>query len=444
MQFTRDNTFNVPLNDVGKWTYKVMCDLFFNARSIVGPQIKLDYRQIAKGFSTKPNFISFKTGKRIESWIVPTEWKLNRAYLKCIPSHKTLADTDECNLHLWSHSKPFAGQLNKNELLAAHVKSHPTLKNAIPYITTYYEDTWGFSLTSESVEGMCSGPFEINVDTEIKPGNLEVMEVVLPGKSKKEILFSTYLCHPSMANNELSGPVLMMALINYLEKFPRNYTYRFVMAPETIGPICYTAGRRGRLLAKRNLHAFNLTCVGGAKEWSLLTSRLQNTYTDFVAKLVLTKTAKTFAEYSYLTRGSDERQFGTPKIGIDMVSVMRSKYYEYPEYHTNLDDLSFVTPETLQTTFDFYVKLLELLESDGIIWTRLVHEPFLNDLLQKSELGGQLHSSKPYRRQILDFIAYSDGRKFSELLEATEIGLEEGMEILEFLLNKKVVQKELL
>lgn len=443
MQSIRNSLIEVLPENVGKWTHEVMSELFFNARSIVGPQIKADYRQLAKGFRTKPNFISFKSGRRIESWEVPEEWKLNRAYLKCVRSEKIIVDTDECNLYLWSHSKPFVGRLDRDELLATHVKSHPVLNDAIPYITTYYEDTWGFSIPTVIVDEMCEGPFDVKVDTELKPGSLEIMEVVLPGKSKTEILFSTYLCHPSMANNELSGPVLMMALINYLEKLPRNYTYRFVMAPETIGSICYTSGRRGKILSKKNLHAFNLTCVGGSTEWSLLTSRLGDTYTDFVAKFILLNSVKAFKEYDYLSRGSDERQYCTPKIGINMVSIMRSKYYEYPEYHTNLDNLLFVTHQTLQTTFDLYKILLDSLESDGKIRTKLTHEPYLNVLLEKPELGGQLHTVKPFRRQILDFIAYSDGRSFLEILEITQIGLSEGIKVLEFLLSKQAIQKEL-
>jgi aminopeptidase-like protein len=175
----------------------------------------------------------------------------------------------------------------------------------------------------------------------------------------------------------------------------------------------------------------------------LLTSRLGDTYTDFVAKFILLNSVKAFKEYDYLSRGSDERQYSTPKIGINMVSIMRSKYYEYPEYHTNLDNLLFVTHQTLQTTFDLYKILLDSLESDGKIRTKLTHEPYLNVLLEKPELGGQLHTVKPFRRQILDFIAYSDGRSFLEILEITQIGLSEGIKVLEFLLSKQAIQKEL-
>ena len=415
-------------------------ELFPNARSIVGPQIREDFRLLASHFKTKPKFHQFPSGETINSWQVPDDWKLNKAYIKCLATNKIIVHTDETNLHLWVNSVPFFGIVKRDELISDHLIYHSSNHAAIPYCTTYYEKKWGFSVNLSTFNSLCSGPFEICVDTEMRHGYLEMMEVFLPGQYKEEIFFSTYLCHPSMANNELSGPILATFMIKKLEEMDRKYSYRFIFGPETIGPIFYLNSPRSRNLIKRNIHSFNLTCVGSGEDWSLLQSRRPNTYTESLAKLCLESNSKRFTIYSFSDRGSDERQYCSPGVDLDMVSIMRSKYHTYPEYHTNLDNMNLLSKEQFQETYELYESLLEMLESDRILKVTVKGEPNLNALTLKPKIGGQLHLKDSERRNIIEFFMNCDGKSLLQTASILKISLLEARKILDLLLSQDLIK----
>jgi len=251
------------------------------------------------------------------------------------------------------------------------------------------------------------GEYKVCIDSELKAGFLTYGEIIIPGGSEKEIFISTYLCHPSMANNELSGPVVVTFLAKHIKEI-RNpkYTYRIIIIPETIGSIIYLS--RNYKEMKRNVVAgFNVTCIGDERAYSYLPSRQGNTLADKVAKHVLKHMHPNFIIYSFLDRGSDERQYCSPGIDLPVCSIMRTKYGSYPEYHTSLDDLNLVTPSGLLGGYEVLTRVIDCLENDEILSPSVLCEPQLGKrglypTISTKNSGEQV-------RDMMNFLAYSDG-----------------------------------
>lgn len=279
--------------------------------------------------------LKFASGTKCFDWTIPKEWKVNDAYI-IDPTGKKLCSFQNNNLHLVGYSDPYEGMVNLNEL-QDYLHSLPELPEDIPYITQYYSYGWGFCISQAQRDKLEPGTYKVFVDTEKIDGELNLGEVFLPGETEDEVLISTYICHPSMANNELSGPMVSLALIKLLSRLKkRRYSYRFIFAPETIGPIAYLSKNHEKL--KKNVKAaFNLTCVGDNRSFSYMPSRNGNTLADKAALQMLNDTELQVIKYNWLDRGSDERQYCSPGIDLPMVSLMRTKYGEYPEYHSSAD-----------------------------------------------------------------------------------------------------------
>ena len=204
---------------------------------------------------------SVRSGLDVFGWEVPEEWKLNRATLKD-EAGNMIADTNNCNLHVVNFSEPFKGTLSLSEL-QKKLHSIPSMPEAIPYVTSYYKRDWGFCISDNVRNLLADVQYHVDIDVEKKPGFLKYGTARLKGSSEKEILISSYICHPSMANNELSGPLVLLALYKHLsEKKERYFNYTFLLAPETIGSICYLS-KFGKQLKKELDAGFVLTCLGG-------------------------------------------------------------------------------------------------------------------------------------------------------------------------------------
>jgi aminopeptidase-like protein len=428
-----------PTNS-GQKMAKLVEKLYPQNRSIIGPGIRDGFRQIAKTFETQPQFHKVKSGKKFANWTVPQGWELNSFHVKCINSGKTIVNSNETNLRVWSHSKAFTGKLEKAEFLE-HIRVHSELREAIPYVTAYYSDNWGFSFTQEEVENLCDGPFEVNLDTTLQDDFLEIMDVLIPGRTSEEIFFSTYLCHPSMVVNELSGPTVAAELIAALEKSDNFYSYRFIFLPETIGSIIYSQ-KFLRKTKKKIVHAFNLNCLGGFEEWSFLASRDGDTYTDNLVRQYLGDSNPGYIEYPFSQRGSDERQYCNPNINLPIVSIMRKKYHEYPEYHTHLDDLSLNIPKFYEQSLNAFIDICNIIEVDQHIFAIQNSEPFLNSIFQDKRLGGQNHLEANIGRQLCNFLMYSDGRTFSQICKAIGVPLIHGIRLLEISIEHSLVRTE--
>jgi len=315
--------------------------------SILGELVPLQRMEIPSG---SPAF----------DWTVPKEWVVREAYVLA-PDRRRILDFAESNLRLVGYSVPFRGRLSR-EALDAHLHSRPDLPEAIPYVTSYYAPRWGFCLSERERASLAPGEYEVVVDTELVDGALTLSEAVLPGNESDEVLISTYTCHPSLANNELSGPIAAAFLYRRLAAWPeRRLTYRFVFAPETIGALSYLALREEHL-RKHVVAGYVITCVGLPTRFTYKRSREGNTLADRAAMHVLRHFGTDYELRDFTPTGSDERQYCSPGFNLPVGSLMRGVYGEYPEYHTSLDNKALINFAALQGSIDAYEAVCRVLD----------------------------------------------------------------------------------
>jgi aminopeptidase-like protein len=376
------------------------------------------------------------SGTQVFDWKIPQEWTVRRAYLEG-PSGDVIVDVKDNNLHVVGYSVGVDEHLSLQDL-QPHLHSIPEQPTAIPFVTSYYHPNWGFCLTQEQRNGLEPGTYHAVIDTEHVAGSLTYGELLIPGEVEDEIFLSTYICHPSMANNELSGPVVATALARWIEALPkRHYSYRIVFVPESIGAITYTSLHL-KELKDRVIAGFQLTCIGDERAFTYLATRHGNTRIDRVAKRVL-RSRENVREYSYLHRGSDERTYCSAGLDLPVVSIMRSRYGDYPEYHTSLDDLeSVVTPTGLQGGFDAVRECIETLETEKVLITSNYGEPQLGPRgLYHSMLNKNTSNEVMMRTNIL---AYADGQhSATDIAELTGFPVDEVAILVEELEEHRLV-----
>jgi aminopeptidase-like protein len=402
-----------PEPAAGPFMHALMTRLWPICRSITGDGVRQTLGIIGEHLPGL-QIQEVPTGTRCFDWSVPREWTIREAWIEA-PDGTRVVDFARNNLHVVSYSDPVDTVLSLEEL-DERLHSLPDQPEAIPYVTSYYKAYWGFCISHEVRRSLRPGSYRVRIDSELKHGALTYGELVLPGNSCREILFSTYVCHPSMANNELSGPCLATALAMHLGQLERRYTYRFLFLPETIGAICYISANLERL-KERVAAGFVLTCVGDERAWSFMPSRSGDTWADRIARHVLSHVAPEYRGFSFLERGSDERQFCSPGVDLPVCSVMRSKYATYPEYHTSLDDLTFVTPAGLQGSYDLHCRLIDVIEADCVPSYRVLCEPKMSERGLRPTIGKR--GSADGGRAMMNLLAYADGR--TSLLEIAEI-----------------------
>ncbi|MDB9812950.1 DUF4910 domain-containing protein [Gammaproteobacteria bacterium] len=384
--------------------YKWAEDLYPICRSLTGPGVRetLDY---IKKLIPDLNIHSVNSGETVFDWQVPLEWVIRDAYIKNSSGEKII-DFKAHNLHVVGYSEPVDCILSLEEL-QKHLHSIPTQPNAIPYITSYYSSNWGFCITDDQRRALKSDSYHVVIDSELKNGILNYADLVIKGQSTKEVFLSTYICHPSMGNNELSGPVVATALAQWVNALnDPYYTYRFVFIPETIGSIIYLS-HHIKHLKKHVIAGFNITCVGDDRCYSYMPSRQGNALSDRVGKHILQSIDPKFIKYSFLARGSDERQYCAPGVDLPITSLMRTKYDEYPEYHTSLDDLSLISQSGLEGGLNMLIKSIEAIENNCFPKTVVLGEPQLGKRGLYPETSTK--ASTDAVRTMLDLLAYSDG-----------------------------------
>lgn len=382
-------------------------------RSITGNGVRETLRILGE---VVPNLQIYEvpTGTRAFDWTVPNEWNVREAWIEG-PDGKRVVDFARHNLHLVGYSIPTNETLELADL-QAHLHSLPDQPDAIPYVTSYYFPRWGFCLRHCDREQLPPGRYRVRIDSTLEHGSLTYGESIIAGESSEEVFLSTYICHPSMANNELSGPCVTAYLGRWLAGLTnRRYTYRIVFLPETIGSLTYLS-RHLEHLKRCVIAGFNVSCVGDERCFSYLPSRAGDSLADRATLHVLKHLSPDFKKYSYLDRGSDERQYCAPGIDLPIASIMRSKYGEYPEYHTSLDDLTLVTPRGLEGGFDAVRAAIEVIEHNCRPIVTVLGEPQLG----KRGLYPTLSSkSSAAPRMMMNFLAYADGTR--TLLEIADI-----------------------
>lgn len=418
----------------GTTMYKHVEELFPICRSITGSGVRQTLNYLSR-LLPGLEIHAVPSGTQVFDWTVPDEWNVRDAYVADEQGNRVI-DFRSNNLHLVGYSEPIDIWVDR-EVLETHLYSLPNQPNAIPYVTSYYSKRWGFCLTHKQRLSLPDGKYHVVIDSDLKPGSLTYGELILPGDSEKEVLLSTYICHPSMANNELSGPVVTAALAQWLTHINRNYTYRVIFIPETIGSITYLS-QNLEYLKDHTIAGFNITCIGDDRCYSYLPSRDGNTLSDFAALHVLKHTDPKFISYTWLNRGSDERQYCAPGIDLPIATIMRSKYGEYPEYHTSLDNLSLVTPKGLEGGFLALKRAIEVIEHNYYLEVTVLGEPQLGKRGLYPTISTKDSASEV--QAMMNLITYCDGNK--TLLEIADLINEPFWELIPIV--TKLVEQELL
>lgn len=395
--------------------YELCERLFPICRSITGDGVRTTLQMLVEVYGNEINIHEVPTGTKVFDWTVPKEWNIKEAYIENSKGQRVI-DFKNNNLHVVGYSLPVDKFVDLQELKSV-VYTQPDQPDAIPYVTSYYKECYGFCMSQNQLDKLPEDTYHIVIDSELKEGSLTYGEIIIPGDTEEEVFLSTYICHPSMANNELSGPVVATFLAKWLNLLvKRRYTYRIIFIPETIGAITYLS-KNLQYLKEHVIAGFNLSCVGDNRTFSYVESRYGDTLADKAAKNVLSFYYPDYKTYSFLKRGSDERQYNAPGVDLPVCAICRSKYGEYPEYHTSKDNLELISPEGLLGAYEVYQQCILSLENNYSYKINVLCEPQLGKrgLYPTTSQKGTYDAVKV----MIDFIVYADGS--NDLIDISNI-----------------------
>ncbi len=428
--------------EAGRRMYHLAEKIFPYTRSITGEGVRQTLKDLADYIA--PAGVELKisavpSGTQVFDWTVPKEWKIREAYIEN-DAGEHIIDMKDNNLHVLGYSVPVDEWVDLDEL-KEHVYVEDGQPDVIPYVTSYYKERYGFCMSKNMRDSLPEGRYHMYIDSELFDGVLNYAEAVIPGQTDEEILFSTYFCHPSMADNECSGPALAAELITTLAAAKKlKYTYRFVFVPETIGSITYLSQDDHVPYLKAHVKAgFVLSCVGDDLDYSMVESRYGDTYADRVLRNVL-KYKEKHTIYDFHERGSDERQYNAPGVDLPVVCFCRSKFGEFPEYHTSADNMTFVSVEGFQGAYDAMTEAIEILEKNVYYRVKVLCEPQLgkrglySDISRKGSYDGIMVQR--------DVLSYADGcNDLLDLSERIGVPVSEITDIVDRLVENDLLEK---
>lgn len=392
--------------ETGRLMYNLAKELFPICRSITGNGVRKTLN-IIKREIPELCIHEVESGTECFDWSIPLEWNISDAYVND-PDGNKIVDFKKNNLHVVGYSSSVDMVMTLDEL-KKHLYTSPMQPDAIPYVTSYYNRTWGFCITHNQYSKLKAGDYQVYINSSLENGSLTYGELIIPGKTKEEIFISTYICHPSLANNELSGPCVATYIAKWLsEQENHRYSYRIIFIPETIGSILYLS-RHLHHLKKHVIAGFNVTCAGDERTYSYLPSRKGNTLADKVAVHVLKHIYPNFKRYSFVDRESDERQYCSPGVDLPLVSIMRSKYGTYQEYHTSKDDLSLITPDGLSGTYKVLRYCITCLEHNVKLKSTVICEPNLGKRNLSANISHKSGSADIQSRRARLIFSFADG-----------------------------------
>ena len=382
-----------------------------------------------------------KSGKKVFDWKIPPEWNIKKAHI-IDKKNKKILDFKNNNLHIVGYSQPINKFLKKDELLK-HIHSLPRQPKAIPYVTSYYNKYWGFCMShlqkNQIKKYRKDDKFKVLIDSKFNnKGFLNYGEILLKGNSNQEILVSTFICHPSMANNELSGPIVSMSLINHFRKIKKlSKSIRFIFIPETIGSIAYLSKNLSHL-KKNVIGGFNLSCIGDERNHSCMFTKYNDSPSDKALREAYLKLKIKYKTYSFLARGSDERQYNSPGVDLPITSIFRTKYGNYPEYHISLDNFDIVTQKGIAGGFKIAKKAIEILQKKVVPKNKFLCEPQMG----KRNLYVNINTKNTNTKTIpiMDFLQYADGKNdLNDISKKIKIKYKESKKLLNILLKNKLI-----
>jgi aminopeptidase-like protein len=341
----------------GERMHELMTELFPLCRSITGDGVRATLREVARRIPLE--LVEVPSGTDVLDWTVPDEWNIRDAYVAA-PDGRRVIDFRASNLHVVSYSEPVHATMSLEEL-EPHLHAHADRPDWIPYRTSYYKRTWGFCLTRATLESLEPAAYDVRIDSTLEPGSLTYGECLLQGEVDDEVLLTTHICHPSLANDNLSGIALLTELGARLAERTRRFSYRLLFVPGTIGSLSWLARNEERL--HRVVGGLVLACVGDEAPLTYKRSRRGSSTVDRAAELVLAR-ADGARVVDFDPWGWDERQFNSPGFDLPVGCISRSREGEYPEYHSSADDLDLVMPSQLEGALDAALQILDVLEAN--------------------------------------------------------------------------------
>lgn len=348
--------------EIGEAMHALARRLYPICRSITGEGVRQTLSAVQE---MHPELVvhAVPSGTPVNDWTVPDEWNVADAYVADMSGNRVV-DFREHNLHLVSYSEPVDTVVDRATLLD-HLHTLPDQPDVIPYKTSYYQRTWGFCLQHKRLSTLGDPRYQVRIDATLQPGVLNYGELFLEGRTDREIIVSTHVCHPSLANDNLSGIALSAYLAQYLkERSDRRYSYRFLFLPGTIGAITWLA--KNPDAARRAHGAFVVALVGAPGPFHYKQSPEGNAHIDRVVNRVLDTLDVEYVRRDFSPYGYDERQYTSPGYGIASGSLTRVPFGEFPEYHTSADDMQFVTASTLAESLGVYRAVFDELETETL------------------------------------------------------------------------------
>jgi aminopeptidase-like protein len=395
----------IPHDSVGERMHALARRLYPHCRSITGNGVRETLRILGADLPLKIEEVP--SGTKVLDWEVPEEWNIRAAYIDR-ENGERVVDFADHNLHILQYSVPIDRTVPIDEL-RRHLHSLPEAPDLIPYRTAYYAKTWGFCLRHRTLEGMRDAAYRVHIDSTLAPGHLSYGELLVPGASEDEVLFSIHCCHPSLANDNLSGMVIARALAERLLQDKPRLSYRFLFIPGTIGSITWLARNRDRIT--RIKHGLVLSCLGDAGPMTYKRSRRDDAAIDRAVAHVLQHKGPGNKTVPFIPYGYDERQYCSPGFDLPVGCLMRSPNGTFPEYHTSADNLDFIRPDALAESFDTLTRIVEVLEHDAHYRnTSPYGEPQLGRRGLYRPIGGQQDAAAYDQMVLLWTLNLSDGQ----------------------------------
>jgi aminopeptidase-like protein len=399
-----DSSLPTPTADIGAEMHALMRQLYPLCRSISGDGLRQTLRLL--GADLPMSIEEVPSGTKVLDWEVPDEWNVRGAYI-ARESGERVVDFADHNLHIVQYSMP-VDRVVPLEELRRHIHTLPEAPDLIPYRTAYYARSWGFCMAHRRLETMRDAAYRVVVDSTLAPGHVSYGELFLPGRSDDEVLLSIHCCHPSLANDNLSGMVIARALAQDLSRRPHRLSYRFLFIPGTIGSITWLARNEHRV--GRIKHGLVLSCLGDAGGMTYKHSRRGDAPIDRAAAHVLGHHGGANRTVPFIPYGYDERQYCSPGFNLPVGCLMRSPNGTFPEYHTSADNLDFVRPEHLVDSLKALRSIIDVLEGDAAYRnTSPKGEPQLGRRGLYRPIGGQQDAAAYDQMVLLWVLNLSDG-----------------------------------
>lgn len=421
-------------NKTGEKMYALATELFPICRSITGNGVRQTLEILQQILPLEIQEVP--TGTPVFDWEVPKEWNVQEAWVKD-PAGKKIIDFSQHNLHLLNYSVPIRRSMSLSEL-RPHLYTLPDQPDLIPYRTSYYQENWGFCLPHRQYEQLEEGTYEVCIDSRLEAGHLTYGECFIPGQTDEEVLFSAHICHPSLANDNLSGMSLLAYLGQWLSRRQNRYSYRLLFIPGTIGSITWLALNETKTVNIK--HGIVASLLGDAGDFTYKKSRRGDTEIDQVVAQVLQESGHPHAIIDFFPYGYDERQFCSPGFDLAVGNLTRSQFGKYPEYHTSGDNLDLIQPQYLEASFSIYQGVAEMLEQNRRYLNQNPKcEPQLGKRGLYEAIGGQ-SDQKELQMAMLWVLNLSDGQhSLLDISRRTGISFSQIQRIAQILSKKELL-----